>query len=336
MDITELDPATAPAADLAGWHDVAAACARHEQPKDPERALADTIGWLRVVRPTEPRMRWVARQDGVIVGTAELMMPTRENLDTGFIELSVHPDHRRRGHGRALLGTVLDALRSAGRGLAWTGTIECGEGAAAADRLGVAPTDLREVRSVLDLPTVDAAAIAAIAAEPRPGYRLERWVGAAPDDRVDAYAEAKHAMADAPHDPRWEPPRWDARRVRNLEDQPRQAGYELRVVVAVREGTDAVAGLTEVIISPWTPYRADQWDTVVIPAHRGHGLGIWVKAEMLRWLAAERPDVRQIETWNAETNRHMRGINTRLGFRPDLFYQDRPIEAAELAVRLGR
>ena len=37
---------------------------------------------------------------------------------------------------------------------------------------------------------------------------------------------------------------------------------------------------------------------------------------MLEWLRIERPDVREVETDNADTNRYMLAVNERLGFRP--------------------
>ncbi|WP_328864083.1 hypothetical protein [Streptomyces virginiae] len=52
-----------------------------------------------------------------------------------------------------------------------------------------------------------------------------------------------------------------------------------------------------------------------MPAHRGAGLGLWVKAAMARWLRAEHPGVVEIETDNADDNVHMPAVNHCLGFR---------------------
>jgi len=52
---------------------------------------------------------------------------------------------------------------------------------------------------------------------------------------------------------------------------------------------------------------------VAIP-HRGHGLGLWVKALNLLRLTDERPLVQRVSTWNAASNDHMIRVNRALGF----------------------
>lgn len=49
-------------------------------------------------------------------------------------------------------------------------------------------------------------------------------------------------------------------------------------------------------------------------AHRGHRLGVLLKTEMLRWLAETQPQLETIDTWNAQSNDHMIGVNEALGY----------------------
>lgn len=106
-------------------------------------------------------------------------------------------------------------------------------------------------------------------------------------------------MHDAPlGDLEYREPEWTAQRVRAREAELRRNDIELRVVVAVREDTGEVAGLTEVELHP----------------HRGRGLGRCVKAHMIRWLPADRPDLDRIYTTTGAGNEHIIRVNHQLGF----------------------
>jgi hypothetical protein len=56
--------------------------------------------------------------------------------------------------------------------------------------------------------------------------------------------------------------------------------------------------------------------TLVRRDHRGHRLGAAVKVANLEALHRDRPDVTEVHTQNAETNRWMVSINERLDFEP--------------------
>ena len=64
------------------------------------------------------------------------------------------------------------------------------------------------------------------------------------------------------------------------------------------------------------PHRPEQWTTVVAAPHRGHRLGLLLKAANLQGLAVDQPEARYVDTWNAGENDHMLAINTLVGFRP--------------------
>ena len=60
----------------------------------------------------------------------------------------------------------------------------------------------------------------------------------------------------------------------------------------------------------------DQGDTVVVAEHRGHRLGRWLKAVNLLAAMDARPELRFINTFNAESNPWMLSINEAMAFRP--------------------
>ncbi len=63
------------------------------------------------------------------------------------------------------------------------------------------------------------------------------------------------------------------------------------------------------------PHLGEQDDTAVLRAHRGHRLGMLLKAGMVLWLAEAEPQLETVDTWNAESNEHMIRVNEALGYR---------------------
>ena len=66
-------------------------------------------------------------------------------------------------------------------------------------------------------------------------------------------------------------------------------------------------------VDEFAPAVAFQEDTSVVGKHRGHRLGLLMKADMLRWCHQERPEVGATITWNATSNHHMIAVNEMLG-----------------------
>ncbi|MEU5697668.1 hypothetical protein AB0G99_02300, partial [Streptomyces aurantiacus] len=58
------------------------------------------------------------------------------------------------------------------------------------------------------------------------------------------------------------------------------------------------------------------YGTGVLPEHRGHGLGLWMKAESVRRARERHPELGGLLTDTADSNTHMRGINDVLGYLP--------------------
>jgi GNAT superfamily N-acetyltransferase len=331
VHIHRFDHATVTDADLADLFAVQAAVAAADRPADPPPQPEDLAATARSSRADRRRPHFVARDGDTAVGGAVLWMSLVDNTRLGILDLRVHPDHRRRGVGTALLRAVLAELTASGRTVLLA-EVEAGSpGDAFATRLGLRLVQTDRL-SLVRLADADWADLEAIAATKHPGYRIEAWAGPAPDELLAGFAAAKSAMNDAPRDDTaFEDFSYTPESIRD--DERMLAGLgEFRVVVAVHEETGAVAALTEVLVR--RSYRADQEDTAVVPAHRGRGLGLWVKSDMLLRLRAERPDVTEVITGNATTNRHMLAINERLGYRPWIQINDWQGEVADLVERV--
>lgn len=254
--------------------------------------------------------------DGAAVGAILAQLPRKEDLDRANAVVYVAPGHRRSGLARSLVeqmrAQLLDSGRRVVRGDAETGAV--GQRFAAA--IGARETQ-RVVRSRLDLTALRTGDLAQLADREVAGYRVVTWRDRCPDDLVEGFAQARAAMNDAPHGAaEREPWDWEAGRVRVWEERQQRRGCRGLVTAAVHEETGAVAGFTEIFAWGTDPRGVEQEDTAVISTHRGHGLGLLVKAVNLRRLLAAEPRTRWVVTWNAEDNRFMRSVNERLGFVP--------------------
>jgi GNAT superfamily N-acetyltransferase/RimJ/RimL family protein N-acetyltransferase len=252
---------------------------------------------------------WLAREDRRLVGYAALTLNLFENLDGAKILGAVHPDHRRRGIGRALMQAAEAATdRPRLRAPAWAATA----GQYAVPRLGYTPHGSHEVRR-LDVRGARPLELAASAADASRDYDLERFRGPCPDDLLGDVHVLREVINDAPEPGEFEafPPQ----RIRGYEESLARRRQTPYTILARHRETREAAAITMVCVHELRPEIAAQEDTSVVARHRGRRLGLRVKLAMLEWLAADRPDVRQVDTWNAPGNAPMIAINDALGCR---------------------
>jgi len=165
--------------------------------------------------------------------------------------------------------------------------------------------DLGDVQRIYD----DAAAVAR-------DYELVRIEGRTPDDLIENVSEMVVAINDAPLDDLdLEEEVFPPERVHRYEDVQALNGNRLYRLVARHRETGELAGHTVVAVETERPAIGEQHDTSVARAHRGHRLGLLLKAGMLLWLAEAEPQLETVDTWNTETNNHMIAVNERLGYR---------------------
>lgn len=312
-------PLTAPSAeDVRAWHRVRCAALAHDDPGEPAPSEADVRAELTVPGARSRKLLWLVRgATGEAVASAALRLfddPGRHRPAEGHI--TVHPAHRRLGRGSRLLSTLTEAATAAGRRSLVTEVAVGTPGESFLAARGFVPVlRLTWLRLVLeDVPD----RIGKLSGVPRPGYRLAFWEGVVPDALADSFARARQGMDDMPTGGMdFGEVRWDAERVREIARVVARRGERLLTVAAIAETDGSVAGYTELVLpADGSSPRAQQYDTAVLPAHRGHGLGLWVKADMLRRVRAAFPAITEVRTDNADDNRHMLAVNTALGFRP--------------------
>lgn len=318
--VLPFDPATASERELEESGRLQQVLAGERVPEDPPMPVAALVRRMSTTTPSEWRAMVSARDGrGSLVGMGFVgrHLNEPENAHIRWCEIGVHPEHRRSGIGRALFASLVAACEGQGEDLTFMGQtsdrVPPGEGFCRA--LG-AEAGLAMKTNQLDLTTLDRQSLEQWAAQSAAGYRLETAVNITPDALMPAYLEAANGMNDAPKGTmRFADERVTAEQVRDHEAWARAAGMERRLIVAVHEATGEGAGFTGLGYDPSMPHIVQQRGTAVIGGHRGHGIGLWMKATMLRRVLSEWPAARYVRTGNAHTNEQMLAINTRLGFR---------------------
>jgi GNAT superfamily N-acetyltransferase len=294
--------------------------------RPPQCSVAYPVG-LRHPRPGSETRHRVVRDDGRIVAHLEVWLTTRDNRHMAGAELVVHPQHRRRGIGRAMMAAGFDIARQAGRTTLSAGAlVSWGEGPArgeAGERFLEAlgfRLALTEVLRRADVTALDPATeqqLYAGAQARATDYEIIGWIGRTPDELLDGLARLNSTfLTEAPTgELELENENLDPDFLRELDDAHLARGLFNCGVAARHRASGQIAANTLIGVPTEPGTSAGQWITLVAPEHRGHRLGLLVKLENHRQLRRERPAVRWIYTGNADVNAHMIAINELLGFQ---------------------
>lgn len=334
--VREWDPRNASAAEIRSLVETLNAVLAADLPDDPPWQDVQVVDYLAETMPGERRINWVAEDDRLAEGESAIFGHVSILLlgDIGVLEVLVHPRLRRRGLGRQLV--TVAARRAYLEGFSSIGVEAIGGTPAIAfyESLGF-EQEFVEARSVLTLSSVDWHALGTMAAGISPGYRVEYHPGGPPAALLEPYALAKlegQEGDDCELDLR--PSSSDPQRLRDSLDTLHRRGLKPYMVLAIHEESGAVAGLTEVVVPAQHPERADQYDTIVVREHRGYGIDRAIKARMLFELRAAEPELREVQTWNAQHNESMLKVNAELGYQSDRDWYEYGADVAQLVQRL--
>lgn len=282
------------------------------------RPTVDQVaGGLRHGHDGESALTFVGREAGRTVAVSSLFASSWDNLDAAWMDLTVHPDARRKGLGSEMLRFVERRAASLGRVKLGAVTWEASPGTLFAERHGY----VARSQSILRRQHVDDELVERVrrlhaeAVASAPDYELLRWAERTPDGLLEEVARVAESINDAPLDDLdLEADSFEPQRVRGYEVATEQRNRSLYRVVARHRPSGRLAGLSALVVERETPTVAHQHDTTVAPEHRGHRLGLLMKTDMLLWLAETEPQVRTVDTWNAESNAHMVAVNEILGY----------------------
>jgi GNAT superfamily N-acetyltransferase len=294
------------------------------RPDAPFWEFREFLGAVRSPDSGERQQIFAAYDGDRMLGDAVLWSFLQDNLDKAGFRLAVDVSDRRRGVGRALVERLEQTAKDDARSLLIGTTIlpfddrETHPYRRFAEACGFDFSDYEVVRH-LTLPVPDERIQEWLdeAAPHHPGYTIETYVGAVPEDLVESLCVLFGQLAvDAPtgvidfEEEAISPQRY-AEMVA-VADAMGRARYE---TVALTPDRQVVAQST-LVMSLEENTTVYQWGTFVHREHRGHRLGLTTKAVNLRAVQAARDDLTLVITENGETNAYMVAINERMGFRP--------------------
>jgi GNAT superfamily N-acetyltransferase len=317
MQIERFDP-EADAARTRACHQAYVASAPVDDPHCPPMSLQIFTGWLACGWTEDRPETWFAGDSlDVADGCYSATMPLRENRHLAYVYPQVPPARRRAGIGTALLCHAAARAADQGRATLTAEVLDGSAGEAFAQVLG-AQRGVTEIRRLLDLAAEPADTLPRLRAEAdraAHGYELLFWEGIVPEAYFGQVAVVNAALADAPMDAGTQAQSWDEDRVRAGQRRVELLGMRHYTLAAQCASSGDFAGLTELSIDPETPDWGFQGLTAVTRPHRGHRLGLLVKAAMLQLLAEREPQLRWVITSNGDSNSHMIAINAAFGYR---------------------
>lgn len=319
VDLTWLDPTNLDPRDVAGAVAVLEAARKADAPYDLGHTASSFAARIRHGWDGTPPVVAILRDDkSRVIGVLEIELPIWDNRHLGILHATVDPLRRRQGLGRRLFEIGVDRVRSEGRTVLLTYGLDSPGNVAFAEAMGVVQASV-EVQRRLDVLAVDWDQLDneyAKAEAHATAYDLVRFAARIPDEDLPAVADLTAAINDAPTDDLdIEDEVFTPERIRRFEAAQDGAGRRTYRLVARERSTGVLGGHTMVAVESERPWFGWQYDTSVLPAHRGHRLGLLLKIGMLHWLREQEPQLRTIDTWNAATNAHMIGVNEVVGFR---------------------
>ncbi|WP_197363092.1 GNAT family N-acetyltransferase [Streptomyces clavuligerus] len=299
------------------WLDLMALAAE-TGPRAAPPCNVDMVGSLRFAPPATALDDWVVRSGGRVVGALRLALP--DGAPTARVDqLLVHPGRRRRGIGRALWAHARELARKHDRTTLTATVVESLPSGPAQDpgpaafaaAMGAHRSDIPAgTHQWLDLDRHDPLAdgVPAVPA----GYSLVTWGTITPDEYAVPVSELELSLGAGPVDRAAQEVRTSY--ARQFETMRVGRGRRAYHTGAVHDATGALAGYTSVSKTTGNPAYALQGMTVVHREHRGHALGTLLKLANLEYVLRHEPEVRLVETANAEDNHPMIAVNAALGF----------------------
>lgn len=319
--IEQIDTRTVDESKLKALHQLYLEWDREWMPDDPPAPFAKRLAGWRNVKELEEIPRWVTWDGDRVVATSGVYLHRTQDLENAWTWIYVAVDYRNRGLSRPLARMPVEYAIENGRMRLAVGLQEGSEYSVLPGRAGM-KLAYNERVSQLKISDLDFEMLkqwVARAPERAGDYELLFLPMPIPEEHRTRMIEVMDVMNSAPlEDLEEEPTKWDDEMLRDVESAEARKQNTIYTCVARHKPTGDFVGYTSLVFQALHPEKANQWDTGVDPKHRNLGLGRWLKAAMALKFLAEHPEVKVIETENADSNDPMLNINVAMGFKPSL------------------
>ncbi len=255
-----------------------------------------------------------------MVGAGLLTRTLKDNLHAAMAFAWTRPDRRREGIARRVASELEVVAAGDGRttlqseaylppgGSGVAEQFAAAMGYAVASRESIKELTLSDYVARRDDLARQAAAAAA--------YRIVTFDTVCPEEHLESYGRLLGMLMDEVPlgDLDLAASEWSAERIREAEQRLADIGRHMQTSMAIAPD-GSVAGVSDVRVDDDDPVHGQVGITLVDPAHRGHRLGLALKLATHDLAVATYPELRTVDTSNAEVNTWMNAVNEALGYR---------------------
>ncbi|MCD4775771.1 MAG: GNAT family N-acetyltransferase [Candidatus Aegiribacteria sp.] len=274
-------------------------------------------------------------EDEVMVGLAGVHFSKEgSESDPAYFTIQIDQNYRRSGIGSTFLRKIVQTATERERKIL---RVQTNDRCLPGEKF-IAPTGAETVHkghfNILVLKDVEETLINSWLGLPMQGFNevtIGNWEGLTPEHRIQEISDFYQVIYDAGKEQHGDSGyKFTPENVRKGENVSISMGKKVHAIYGADAESDRLLGLTKISWFSSRPSVVLQGYTAVLPDARGKGIGRRLKAEMLKKVIRDMPEVEYVKTGNADNNDAILKINAELGFIQQMATKTWQIETAAL------